>query len=384
MKKTLSFILTLVMLLSLLTGCGQAQAPATQPPAETQLPETTAETEAPTTEPPVPVTPTVREFTDSAGRTVEVPYEVKTIAISGPLTQIYALPLAGDMLVGVSRRFAEDAKAYLPAEIYDKAEIGQLYGGKGELDLEALLAAAPDVVIDVGEAKKTIKEDMDSLTEQTGIPFVHIDATVATAPQAYRMLGELLGRQEKAEELAAYCQDILDMTEQMMAKVDAEGKRKTMLYCLGDAGINVIAEGSFHAETVNTMSQNLAVLEDVVSRGTGNEVDLEQILAWNPEVIVFGPESIYETVGEDPAWASLKAIAENNYYEEPSGPYGWLSSPPSVQRYLGLLWLGKLLYPEYAEYDLQEKVTEYYKLFYGCDLTDEMYQDLVKNALPKE
>ena len=234
----------------------------------------------------------------------------------------------------------------------------------------------------MGDAKKTIKEDMDSLTAQTGIPFVHIDAAVATAPQAYRMLGDLLGREEKAEELAAYCENILGMIQDMMEKVDAAGERKTMLYCLGDAGVNVSAEGSFHAETVNTMSENLAVLEDVVSKGSGNEVDLEQILAWNPEYIVFGPDSIYDTVGEDPAWGAVKAIADGTYYREPSGPYGWLSSPPSVQRYLGLLWLGKLLYPAYAEYDLQEEVTKYYGLFYDCDLTDEMYQALVVHALP--
>ena len=170
----------------------------------------------------------------------------------------------------------------------------------------------------------------------------------------------------------------------MMAKVDADGKRAKMLYCLGDAGVNVIAEGSFHAETINTMAQNVAVLEEVVSRGTGNEVDLEQIMLWDPDVICFAPDSIYESVGTMDAWKGVRAIAEGHYYEVPSGPYGWLSSPPSVQRYLGLLWLGQLLYPDYVTYDLQEEVTGYYKLFYGCDLTDEMYQDLVVNALPAE
>ena len=381
MKKTLSILLALTMVLTLFAGCGQTAPAETQAPAPTEAPA--PETTAAPTEAPTEAAPQVRSFTDSTGRTVEVPAEVTKIAISGPLTQIYVLPLAGDMLVGVSRRFSETAKPYLPEDIFSKTEIGQLYGGKGELDLEALLSVAPDVVIDVGDAKKTIKEDMESLSTQTGIPFVHIDATVATAPQAYRMLGELLGRPEKAEQLASYCQEILDMTTDMMAKVDADGKRKTMLYCLGDAGVNVIAEGSFHAETINTMSQNLAVLEDVVSKGSGNEVDLEQILAWNPEVIVFGPDSIYATVAEDPAWQAVSAISSGNYYLEPNGPYGWLSSPPSVQRYLGLLWLGKLLYPDYAEYDLQEEVTEYYDLFYGCKLTDEMYQELVKNSLPK-
>ena len=87
------------------------------------------------------------------------------------------------------RAFAADAALYLPSYIAGKTEIGQLYGGKGEMDLEALLTAAPDVVIDIGEPKKTTAEDLTTLTAQTGIPFVHISATVATAPDAYRMLG---------------------------------------------------------------------------------------------------------------------------------------------------------------------------------------------------
>jgi len=49
-----------------------------------------------------------------------------------------------------------------------------------------------------------------------------------------------------------------------------------------------------------------------------------------------------------------------------------------------MLWLGELLYPAYTEYDLREEITEYYRLFYGCELTDDMYQALVANALPNE
>ncbi len=323
-----------------------------------------------------------REFTDSTGRTVTLPAEITKIAVSGPLTQIYILPLCPEMMVGFASVLSEEASLYIPQKYLDLPKLGQLYGGKGEMDLEALLAAAPDVVVDVGEAKKTIVEDMDSLTEQTGIPFVHIDATVKTAPEAYRKLGELTGKTDKAEELAAWCEKTYTMISDMMEKVDADGKRKSLLYCLGDAGINVIAEGSFHAETVNLMSNNLAVIEEVVSSGAGNEVDIEQIMLWDPEVIVFGPESIYDTVASESSWSGVSAIKNGTFYETPSGPYGWLSSPPSVQRYLGLLWLGELLYPEYAEYDLRAEIKDYYKLFYDCDLTDEMYDKLVEKALP--
>ena len=350
MKKTVILFLVLSLLLC---ACGPA---STNPTGET------------------------REFTDSTGRTVTLPASITKIAISGPLSQIYILPLAGDLLVGVSTAYAEDAQRYLPAYIYEKAEIGQLYGGKGEMDLEALLAAAPDVVIDIGEPKKTTADDLAALTEQTGIPFIHIDATVATAPEAYRTLGKLLGREEKAEELAVWCENTYAMISAMMAKVDGDGARKTLLYCLGDKGINVIARGSFHAETINFMSDNLAVVEDVVSSGAGNEVDLEQILLWDPDVLIFAPDSYYDDVAASEQWQSIGAVARGDYHKTPSGPYGWLSSPPAVQRYLGMLWLGELLYPECAEYDLQEKVTEYYKLFYGCDLTDEMYQELTADS----
>ena len=318
-----------------------------------------------------------QEFTDSTGRTVTLPANITKIAISGPLSQIYILPLAGDMLVGVSTAYAEDAQNYLPAYIYEKAEIGQLYGGKGEMDLEALLAAAPDVVIDIGEAKKTTADDLTALTEQTGIPFIHIDATVATAPEAYRILGKLLGREEKAEELAVWCENTYAMIAAMMEKVDADGARKSLLYCLGDKGVNVIAKGSFHGETINFMSDNLAVVEDVVSSGAGNEVDLEQILLWNPDVIIFAPDSCYENIASSEQWQSVGAVSRGDFYKTPTGPYGWLSSPPAVQRYLGMLWLGQLLYPEYTQYDLQTEVTEYYKLFYGCELTEDMYQNLI-------
>ena len=326
-------------------------------------------------------TPTrTREFTDSTGRTVTLPAQITKIAISGPLSQIYILPLAGDMLVGVSNAYAEDMQQYLPAYIFEKTEIGQLYGGKGEMDLEALLAAAPEVVIDIGEAKKTTAEDLTALTEQTGIPFIHIDATVATAPEAYRTLGALLGREEKAEELAVWCENTYAQISAMMEQVDADGARKSLLYCLGDKGVNVIAKGSFHAETINLLSENLAVMEEVAVTGSGNEVDLEQILLWDPDVIIFAPDSCYEEIGASAQWQSVGAVARGNYYKTPAGPYGWLSSPPAVQRYLGMLWLGTLLYPEYAEYDLQEEITEYYRLFYGCELTQEMIQDLFTDA----
>ena len=136
--------------------------------------------------------PATKTFTDSVGRTVELPAAIDKVAVSGPLAQIVLFALCPDRLVGIASKWDATAEQYLKTEYYDLPVLGQLYGGKGELNLETLLNSGAQVVIDVGEPKKTIVEDLDALQAQTGIPFVHITALTATMGDAYRKLGELL------------------------------------------------------------------------------------------------------------------------------------------------------------------------------------------------
>ncbi len=370
MKKLIVVLLALMMALSVF-GCAQPETEETV--AEEPVEEAVEETQ----EEAVVEEPTEKEFTDSVGRTVTLPANIESVAVSGPLAQIVLFALCPDKLVGVASAWDETAAEYLDTEYYNLPELGQLYGGKGELNLETLLASGAQVVIDVGEPKDTIVEDLDALQEQTGIPFVHITATTDTMGAAYRMLGELLGMPDEAETLAAYCDEIYARTLEIANSVE----KVNLLYCLGDQGINVIAQTSYHAEVIDLLSNNLAVVDEPSSKGSGNEVDMEQILKWNPDVILFAPGSIYATVGEDSTWQKVSAIANGSYYEVPFGPYNWMGFPPSVQRYLGMLWMAQLLYPETAGYDLYTEVAEYYGLFYHCELTQEQYDALVANSI---
>ncbi|MDY3832604.1 MAG: ABC transporter substrate-binding protein [Candidatus Ventricola sp.] len=320
-----------------------------------------------------------RVFTDSTGREVTVDQEISRIAVTGPLGQIVVFAIAPDMLVGIPGAWNPEAKAFLDEQYYSLPVLGQLYGGKGDLNLEELLKAAPQVVIDIGEPKGSIAEDMDALTEQTGIPFVHISAYLESMDETYTMLGELLGLEEAAGVLAETCTRIYSRAVEMMQGVE----KVNMLYVTGENGLNVLANGGYHSGVIDMMANNVAVVENVSSKGTGNEVDMEQILNWNPDVIVFSENSIYDTVGEDPVWQNVSAIANNRYYEVPFGPYNWIGQPPAVQRLLGMMWLGKLLYPEAATYDLYDEVAQYYQLFYHCDLTREQYDALMAKAIDK-
>jgi ABC-type Fe3+-hydroxamate transport system, periplasmic component len=367
MKKALVLLMALMMCVSMFACAAQpADVAATEAPVATEAP-------APTGEPAL----TTVQFTDSVGRVVEVPADITKVAISGPLAQIVLFALCPDKLVGVASKWDATAEQYLATQYYNLPELGQLYGGKGELNLETLLASGAQVVIDVGEPKDTIVADMDALQQQTGIPFVHISATTATMADAYTKLGELLNMPAEAKVLAEYCAKVYARTAEITSSVD----KVNLIYCLGDTGLNVIAKGSYHAEVIDQLANNLAEVAEPSSKGSGNEVDLEQILLWNPDVILFAPGSIYSTVGSDPAWQQVNAIKNGTYYEVPMGPYNWMGFPPSVQRYLGMMWMSQLLYPDTAQYDLYTEVAEYFKLFYHSDLTQTQYDALVANSI---
>ena len=319
-----------------------------------------------------------RVFTDSCGREVTVPANVKKVAVSGPLAQIVVFAMAPDKLVGIANAWDESAAQFLDTKYYDLPLLGQLYGGKGEMNLETLLAAAPDVVIDVGEPKGSIVEDMDALQEQTGIPFVHIDAYLAAMDDTYAMLGDLLAMPNEAQGLADYCRYAYDRAVEIANSVE----KANLLYITGDEGLNVIAKGSYHAEAIDLLANNLAVVEEPSRKGTGNEVDMEQILNWNPDVILFAPGSIYASVGSNENWQTVTAIKNGTYYEVPMGPYNWMGFPPSVQRLLGMTWMAKILYPTVADYDLYTEVSTYFQLFYHCELTQAQYDALVGGSAP--
>ena len=355
-KRLLALLLVLVMSVSLL-ACGQKQ----------QEDKTDDGTQ----------TETTRVFTDSCGREVTVPADIQKIAVSGPLAQMVVFAIAPDKMVGVANAWDESAKAYFDAKYLELPLLGQLYGGKGELNLETLLAAAPDVVIDVGEPKDSIAEDLDALQEQTGIPFVHIDAYLASMDDTYAMLGDLLAMPNEAQGLADYCRYAYDKVKAIADSVE----KVNLLYVTGEEGLNVIARGSYHAEVIDMLCNNLAVVDEPSSKGTGNEVDMEQILNWNPDAVIFAPGSIYSTVADNENWQTIPAIKDGRYYEVPMGPYNWMGFPPSVQRILGMQWMAKVLYPDAADYDMYETTQTYFQLFYHCDLTAEQYAALTAHSL---
>ena len=335
-----------------------------------------------------------RVVTDSLGREVEIPTEVERIAASGPVAQQVLLTVAPEKMVGLSGELTDEQLAYLGEDLADLPVFGQIYGGKGDFNKEAVAAADPQLIIDVGEAKDSLAEELDTLQEQLGIPCVHIDSTdLHSYADLYDQLADILDS-EKAAELADYCRDAVAEVESVVAEVP-QGERPRAAYLLGDTGTNAMARGGFQSGIIDLCSENVVVVDDPSSSGKGNEIGLEQIALWDPELIVFVGDSIYDTVGDEPAWAELTAIKSGNYFRAPSEPYNWISMPASVNQIIGLQWYARLCYPDRFDDDLRDVVGEYYQLFYGHDdvvgeyyqlfyghdLTDEEYDALMRGAV---
>lgn len=326
---------------------------------------------------------TTRTFTDSAGREVEVPTQIDKIVPSGHTANQVLLTMAPEKMVGLSQDMTDAQKKYFEGRVADDLPVlGAAFGAKGDLNKEAVAATGAQILIDTGEYKDGIKEDCDNLQEQLGIPVVFIESPLDDWASAYTMLGDLLGMEDRAKELADYCKNAYDETKAVMDTIP-ESERVNMAYLMGDAGLNAIAKGSYQGTVIDMCANNVVVVDKASGSGQGNEISLEQIAAWNPDLIVFGAKSIYDTVSSDPAWAGISAVENGQVYEVPSQPWTWLNNPPTVNQVLGMQWLPRLLYPTAFDTSLEDVVKSYYKTFYGYDLSDAEYNELTAKAQPK-
>jgi iron complex transport system substrate-binding protein len=107
-------------------------------------------------------------------------------------------------------------------------------------------------------------------------------------------------------------------------------------------------------------------------------VSLEQVLAWDPDVIVTVEPEVAASVRRDPLWRGLRAVREGRVYVAPQDPFPWIDFPPSVNRLIGLWWLGRVLYPAEFPEDLRALTREFYALVYQRTPDDSQLDSLLK------
>lgn len=326
-----------------------------------------------------------RTFVDDAERehTIPVASELVSIYYTSPVSEIYGFTLAPDLGCGTTfDPFAPEELKYLPEGYGDLPSLGTLANGK-ELNPEAIIDAGPQLILSITSSSEITQSDIDTaddIQEKTGIPCIVLRGGMDDVVDLYTRLGDLLGREDDAKVLSDYCKKVLDDVNAAVETVP-EDERVTLYYAEGPEGLQTEPESSSHALTYKIAgAKNVADVE-----GSNKvEVSLEQVLAWDPEVIIAWSTTIRggasDVIPADPDWAEIKAVKDGRVYTMPNTPFSWCDRPPSVNRFLGIQWVANMLYPEAYDVDMVEVVQEFYKLFYHVDVTDEDAMELLGNS----
>ncbi len=208
---------------------------------------------------------------------------------------------------------------------------------------------------------KRVEETFQSL----GTPglFVHL-ARLADYPAALELVGQAIGEEARATQLANAIRDAMTRVDQAVGAIPA-GERKRVYFAEGPEGLLTECADSFHAEVI-TLAGGANVMDCKTQAMCGRDkVTLEQIKSLDPDAILADDARFLARVKTDPAWAELRAVREGQVHLAPSTPFNWLGRPPSFMRALAIQWFANRLYPERFPWDADAEITSFYALFLG-------------------
>ena len=303
---------------------------------------------------------------DAAGRDVPVSATVTRVFPAGPPAAILLYTLAPEILLGWPRANRPEECEFMLPDVCARPEVGRLTGRGNTANLEAVLALKPDLILDVGSTSPTYVSLAARVQEQTGIPYALLDGRFEAIAPTYRKLGELTRRQSEAEALARYAVDTMTTIKARVDQIPA-GQRPRVYYARGPRGLETGLAGSINVETIEFLGAH-----NVAAERTGGLalVSLEQVLLWNPDVIVTIDADFAASVRGDPLWAPVTAVRAGQVHLSPKLPFGWVDFPPSVNRLIGLWWLAKILYPAQFPEDMRALTRDFYSRFYHVTPSD--------------
>jgi iron complex transport system substrate-binding protein len=322
-----------------------------------------------------------RVFIDDAGRRVEVPEGIARVYAAGGPASVLLYALAPDRLLGWNRALGPAEQPFIPKPYADLPALGRLTGRGNTANVEVVLRTHPDMIIDYGSIRPTYVSLADRVQEQTGIPYILLEGSLAGTPRALRTLGALLGARERAEVLARYAESVLADVDHRLRQVPP-GARPRVYYARGPNGLETGLRGSINVESLERLGARNVAAEGL-GGGSLARVSLEQVLAWDPDLIVTIDAQFAAAVRADPLWKTLRAVREGQVYLAPADPFPWIDFPPSVNRLIGLRWLGAVLYPRLFSDDLRAETRDFYALFYHRAPDDTQIEALLSGLGPR-
>lgn len=324
-------------------------------------------------------TPATRQITDAAGRVVKIPYVVNRIADAWPANAGMVLMLGGaDKLVGITQQAQN--QPWL-RKLYPRiANVPVIINAANDLNIETLINTHPDVVLMSYAAGMPPWIDKAAAAN---IPVVMMPATTfKDIMTTIRMTGEILG--PSAEAIAA---DWLKYYNRNIIRIRAvtesipREQRLRVLHTLRPNILSVDGVGGLVNDWINNSGGINVAVE---MKGNAGTATMEQILKWNPDVIICGTEPNVENVQKimtDPQWSSLKAVKDKKVYCNPTGVYLW--DRHSAEGALQILWAAKILYPDkFRDVDVKAETKSFFARFFHYNLTDNDFDSIMNAKAP--
>ncbi len=371
MKKSL-LLLAVGFVMLATTACQSSSNSTASSKSESAI-TSTGETESSSKE----ATKGTRIIKDQLGFDVELPLakDIKRIAIHKllPLPSVYAVYKGGnvDGLISMPPDSLNAAKNSILAKYApDILNVSIDYYKGGELNMEELLKLKPDVVFYAGG------EEERQQFVNAGIPAVGFSTVTPNGPNTIETLNAWISLMEQVFEegskvtgITEYAKEAQDEINKRLADIPEEQRKKVLM--IGHYSDTNFTLGGFSDYWISvTGGIN-------VGKGTQGNVNMEQVYSWAPDIMFistlsdFFPEDFYNnTTVEGADWSGVPAVINKQVYKFPLGMHRWW--PPSTDAPLSLWWIAKTTYPEkFEDINMDEKIKEYYKKFYGMDLTDE-------------
>lgn len=304
-----------------------------------------------------------RTVVDTAGRTVTVPAKIDRIATVGLVPPnnsiVFALGEGPKIVNGPPGGYSETYANYkflAPNLVSAPAVEGAI---NDPVNGEALLNLKPDLVV-ASDAK------MADIVAGLGVPTVVISPTTPDGiKKSVTLLGDVLDKQVLAAKYVGYFDDALARLDRIGKTVPNTGS-PTLLY------LSVSNPMRRPSRTVDWASEMLGAAP-VTAANTADgwyQFGVEQVLAWNPQVVVALYPSDKKALQTDPRFADLAAVKAGAIYVTPTGAQLWTQT--TSENPLGILWLAKTLRPEQTrDLDMAAETKAFYSAFFGITLTDE-------------
>ncbi len=329
-----------------------------------------------------------KNITDMIGRTIEIPQSLnKVVATSPPMSTVVYM-IAPDKLTALNFKWSDDELRYVPSQYQGLPNIGGWYGTQ-DGSYEEFIASEPDIVIEsIDEGGDGDLSTVNERQTKFGkIPVVAVNDTtsVTKVDASITFIGDVIGAKDSAQKLVDFNDKYLNKVNETSSKL-SDGDKKTVYYAVDNDGLKTYPSGSTHGQLIDLVGgENVANSLNQGNTTSGVQVSIEQVISWNPDVIITTDPDFYAKVYNDSNWASINAVKNHEVYLSPQSPFKWFDRPVGANMIIGVPWTAKVIYPDkYSDINLVDATKEFYSNFYHFDLSDDQVKEILLGSGLKE